>query len=331
MKKILLIGGTGALGVYLTEETVRMGYDVTVLSMDDMTSDIDNLHYVQHNAQDLEFMKEFVKNGYDAIVDFMIYKSVEIFKPFADLYLENTEHYVFLSSYRVYSGEYPITEETPRLLDIEKPADFVCPGEYSIYKAEQEDYIRSTGKKNWTFLRPSITYSKRRFQLTILEGHTFVWRMFKGKTVILPESAMDAQGTLSWAGDFGKAVSRLLFNPKAYCEAFTIGTAEHHTWREIAEMYKRIGGLKYITVDDDTFVNEVLRGNVYTRQQLTYDRCFNRIIDNTKLLNATGLKQEDFMPLEKGLAMELSNYVNDFQHPWYDQFMDEYLEKHGLE
>ncbi len=331
MKKILLIGGTGALGVYLTEETVRMGYDVTVLSMDDMTSDIDNLHYVQHNAQDLEFMKEFVKNGYDAIVDFMIYKTVDDCKPFADLYLNNTEHYVFLSSYRVYSGEYPITEETPRLLDIEKPADFVCPGEYSIYKAEQEDYIRSTGKKNWTFLRPSITYSKRRFQLTILEAHTFIWRMLNGKTVVLPESAMDAQGTLSWAGDFGKAVARLLFNPKAYCEAFTVGTAEHYTWREIAEIYKKIGGLKYITVDDDTFVNEVLRGNVYTRQQLTYDRCFNRVIDNTKLLNATGLKQEDFMPLEKGLAMELASYENNFRHPWYDKFMDEYLEKHGLE
>lgn len=331
MKNILLIGGNGALGVYLVKETLAMGYKVDVVCFEDAVSTNPNLTYIKHDGKDFQYMAGLVKKGYDTIVDFMLYYTVEEFKPFCDLYLTNTKHYLFLSTYRVYAGTYPVTEDSPRLLDIEKPGDFVNEYEYSIYKAQCEDYIISSGCNNWTILRPSITYSKNRFQLTILEADTFVWRMRHNKTVVLPEGAMDVQGTLTWAGDFGKAVSKLLFNPEAYCQAFTVSTAEHHTWREIAEIYKRIGGLKYITVDNDTFIYKVLQGNVYTKQQLLYDRCFNRIIDNSKLLRVTGLKQSDFMPLEKGLKMELDAYNGLLYNETLNQNIDSYLKEEGIE
>lgn len=331
MKKLLFIGGNGALGVYLTEYALKCGYKVDIVCGEEVTSNNPDLRYYTHNGKDFEFMSELVKNGYDAIVDFLIYNRLEDYKPFGEMYLKNTKHYVFLSSYRVYAGEYPVTENSPRLLDIEKPNDFVCEREYAIYKAEEEDFIRSTGYKNWTILRPSITYSKRRFQLTILEGNVFVWRMRRGKTVVLPESAMSVEGTLSWAGDFGKAVIRLIFNEKAYGEAFTVSTAEHHTWKEIAELYKELGGLKYITVDDETFINELYDGSPYAKQQLLYDRCYNRIIDNSKLLSVTGLKQSDYMKLGDGLKMELSAYDGEDCNEPLNTKMDELLKKLKIE
>ena len=331
-KKILLIGGNGALGVYLTEEALKVGYRVEVVCLEDEHSDDPNLTFINHSGKDFEFMSELVKNGYDAIVDFMVYPTLEEYIPFGNLYLQSTKHYLFLSTYRVYAGEYPITENSPRLLDVEKPTDFVCEKEYSIYKAEEEDYIRSTGYRNWTILRPSITYSKHRFQLTILEANTVVWRMRQGKTVILPEGAMNIQGTLSWAGDFGKSVIKLFFNEKAYGEAFTISTSEHHTWREIAEIYRKIGGLNYVTVDDKTFIDEIYDGNVYSYQQLKYDRCFNRVIDNAKLLEATGRKQSDYMKLEDGLRKELISYDDSSYIPGKtNDRMDQLLKKMGIE
>lgn len=330
-KKILLIGGNGALGVYLTEEALKAGYQTDVVCLENEHSDDPNLTFINHSGKDLAFMTELVKNEYDAIVDFMIYPILEEYVPFGNLYLRSTKHYLFLSTYRVYAGEYPITENSSRLLDIEKPSDFVCEKEYSIYKAEEEDCIRSTGYRNWTILRPSITYSKHRFQLTILEADTLVWRMRHGKTVILPEGAMDIQGTLSWAGDFGKSVIRLIRNEKAYGEAFTVSTSEHHTWREIAEIYRKIGGLNYVTVDDKTFIDELYDGSVYAYQQLNYDRCFNRIIDNTKLLEATGRKQSDFMKLEDGLRRELASYDGSLYSEKYNTRMDQLLAKMGIE
>ncbi len=330
MKKVLLVGGNGALGVYLTEEALKKGYKVDVLCFEDEISRNENLTYIRHDGKDYGFIKELLKNGYDAVVDFMIYDTVEEYKPFGDLYLKNTSHYLFLSTYRVYAGEYPITETSPRLLDVEKPSDFVNKYEYSIYKAEEENYIRSTGYKNWTILRPSITYSKHRFQLTILEADVLVWRMRRGKTVVLPEGAMDVQGTLSWAGDFGKSVVELLFNEKAYGEAFTVSTSEHHTWREIAEIYKKIGGLKYVTVDDDTFIKELYDGSVYAYQQLKYDRCYNRVIDNSKILAAAGRKQSDYMKLEDGLKKELAQYDGSLYYAPRNEKMDKLLEKMGI-
>ena len=90
--------------------------------------------------------------------------------------------------------------------------------------------------KNWTIVRPTITFSKYRFQLVTLEAPILIHRAMAGKTVLLPELAMDIQATMSWAGDVGKMFTRLVLNPKAYAESFSICTAEHHTWREIAAL-----------------------------------------------------------------------------------------------
>ena len=42
------------------------------------------------------------------------------------------------------------------------------------------------------------------------------------------------------------------------------------------------------------------------RNQLIYDRELNRVMDNSKILEITGMKQSELMPLEEGLRLELS-------------------------
>ncbi len=333
MKKILSIGGTGAMGIYLTPELLKMGYAVDVISLDEKTSDNENLRYIKANAMDDEFITEILKNGYDAIVDFMIYKSPR--KTFAKrmkLFLENTKHYLYFSSYRIYANkEVPIKETSPRLLDTETDPEFLSliDTEYSLYKAVGEDMLKESGYTNWSIIRPVITYSSFRFQLVTLEAQVVVRRMREGKTVILPESAMDKQATMCWAGDVAKMLARIILNEKAYAEAFTPSTSEHHTWREIAEIYGRIGGLKYAVVDDETYISLISDENyrTYASNQLKYDRLFDRIVDNSKVLSVTGMTQDEMMPLEKGLALELAALPADFK--WNSSIandrMDEYI------
>ena len=152
-------------------------------------------------------------------------------------------------------------------------------------------------------------------------------------SVVLPEKALDVQGTLSWAGDFATMVSRLILNPQAMKETYTVSTSEHHTWREMAEIYGEIGGLKYVGVDTEDFLNIVNPGNIHTRQQLTHDRFFNRVVDNTKILNHTGMKQSELMPLMEGLQKELRTFPKE-DITWgnseaYNR-MDEYLAAKGI-
>ncbi len=330
--KALLMGGSGALGVYLTQELLQKGYAVDVVCLEELLSTQEDLRYIKADGRNIDTVRSLLANRYDAVVDFMIYLSAEEYAPFCRLYLDSTAHYVFLSSYRVYADEqHLITEEAPRLLDVSRDEVLLHSGDYCIYKARQEDLLRASGYKNWTILRPAITYSKRRFQLTVLEAHVLVHRMRLGKTVVLPEPAMDVQATLSWAGDFGKAAARLIHNPKAFCETYTVSTAEHHTWREMAEIYRELGGLKYVTVDTETFLSLWSAREPLDRQQLVYDRYFTRVIDNSKLLEHTGLRQADFMPLREGLKRELDALPADYvwpKNPVNDR-MDAYLAAHG--
>lgn len=311
-KKILVPGGTGAMGVYLIPELLKMGYQVDVIALDVGETKSDALRYIQADAKNYDFIAEQLKNGYDAVVDFMLYPKREEYERFLPLYLNNTQHYIYLSSYRVYANEeQPVKETSPRLLDVSTDQVLLSSGDYCIYKAQGEDFLRSSEFDHFTIIRPAITYSKRRFQLITMEYPLVVRRMLEGKTLVLPEAAMNVQATMSWAGDVAKMIARLLLNPKAYRETYSVCTAEHHTWGEIAEMYARIGGLKYCTTDTDTFLQIISPNNIYARQQLVYDRYFERIMDNSKILEVTGMKQSELMPLEQGLAMELAGFPKD--------------------
>jgi hypothetical protein len=132
--------------------------------------------------------------------------------------------------------------------------------------------------------------------------------------LVLPREALSVQATMSWAGDVAKMFSRLLFHPAAFRECFTLATAEHRTWGEIAAYYRELIGLQYVAADTEDYL-KIMGGTAGARYQLTYDRLFNRIVDNSKILRVTGLKQEEIMPLRSGLQKELSALPKDTLWP----------------
>lgn len=324
MKKILVPGGTGAMGVYLVPILLDMGYKVDVISLIEKEPDHPNVRYIKDNCLDINVMKEYLKNDYDAVVDFMIYReSRNAHEPYIDMYLENTSHYIYFSTYRVYANEeHPIKETSPRLLDASKDERLLESKDYCIHKAIGENYLKNSGKTNWTIVRPAITFSKMRFQLVTMEFNLVVRSMLEGTTLLLPKEALNVQATMSWAGDVAKMISRIVLNDKAMGETYSLCTAEHNTWGEVAEMYKRIGGLKYLAVDKETYLNVLFNGSIGSRWQLEYDRLFDRIMDNTKILDLCGMKQSELMPLEEGLKYEFSHFPRDFKwdpSPTYDR------------
>jgi len=326
-RKVLVLGGTGAMGVYLVPELASRGYEVCVVSLDDPVFDSPRISHVKADATDVEVLNKLLKGTFDAIVDFLMYPG-DAFMARHALLLDSTSHYVFLSTYRVYDGvETPIRETSPRLLDSSRDAAFLATDDYALFKARGEDVLRNSKYDNWTIVRPAITYSKRRFQLVTLEAPVVVARALKGLPVVLPEAALSVQATMSWAGDLARMFAGILLNPEALCEAFTFATAEHRTWGEIADYYRDIIGLDYVSVPTEEYVR-ILGGSPGIRYQLAYDRLFDRVIDNAKMLRVAGLKQADFMPLRSGLERELTALPKDAAWPdasavW--ERMDAYL------
>ncbi|MBQ7178850.1 MAG: NAD-dependent epimerase/dehydratase family protein [Victivallales bacterium] len=311
MANILLMGGTGAMGVYLRQILVERGDNVFVTTRAEHR-DEKGIRFLQGNAHDLDFLKRIVaETKPDAMVDFMIYYT-ESFRRRVQTLLSMSPQYVFISSYRVFAEAEPIVEDSPRLLDVIEDETYLKTDEYALTKARQEDALRSSGKHNWTIVRPAITYSKERFQFGVLEAPIICWRALHNLPVIMPRQMLDHQTTMTWGGDVARMIAGLTGNPLALGEDFNCATAEHHTWREVAEIYGRAIGLRVFPCT----VEEYIWGP--NKYQIMYDRMFNRVMDNSKVLRVTGIKQDSFVSLEDGLSRELAEFKEHPHYKWQD-------------
>ena len=333
MKKVLVIGATGAMGRYLVPELVELGYDVTGVGLDDVAPWTVNAKYVKGDSFDKLFLVDLLKEKFDGIVNFMTYGR----HPFSDyykLFLNNTDHYIFLSSCRVYDDkEQPVRETSPRLWDTTEDRELKNSDDYCIYKAQNEDLLMNSSYDNWTIVRPATTFSTMRLQLVTLEFRNCIARALMGKKVVLPIQAKDKPATLSWGGDVAKMIARILFKEEAKRESYNVCSAESKTWGEIADYYKELAGLEAVWVDKEEYLAvRNPEGSLTARWQLEYARLFHRVTDNSKVLALTGLKQEDMMPIYDGLKLEIGNIPKDYvpEDTELGLRMDEYIKKYNL-
>ena len=333
MKKVLVLGATGAMGRYLIPELVGLNYDVTGVGLEESAPWQVNAKYVQGNAFDKDFIGSLLKGKFDGIINFMEYGKVP-FSEYYQLFLDNTDHYIYLSTCRVYDDkEQPIKETSPRLLNSSEDEVLKASHDYCIYKAQDEDLLMASPYDNFTIVRPATTFSTMRLQLVTLEFKNSVARALMGKKVILPIQAKDKPATLSWGGDVAKMIAHILFKKEAKRECYNVCSSEHRTWGEIAEYYHGLVGLEAVWVDKEDYLSILSpEGRINVRWQLEYARLFRRITDNSKVLAMTGLKQEDMMSMYDGLKLEIGNIPQDYtpEDTPVGLRMDEYLKNHNL-
>ena len=304
MKKVLLIAGGGTLGTYTAKELLNKGCAVDVICLEDYTSNNPKLCYHKAKA-DLNYLTEFLKDKYyDGIVNFIHYYVPDMYKPVHKLLTSKTDQLIFLSSYRVYAeSKQPLTEEAPFLADVVEDEEFLKSEDYAVPKAICEKFLREeSGTENWTVVRPVISFSDKRFDLVTVSGHEIIDAARSGKTVILPEAAKKLTAGLDWAGNSGKLIANLLFKKECLGEAYTVSSGQNLTWGEVADIYTRLTGVNFRWADTEEYVSTGHGGN-----GLFYDRLYDRAVDNTKILKATGFKNEDFTSIEDGIKIELNN------------------------
>lgn len=334
MKKVLVLGATGAMGRYLVPELVKMNYEVTGVALDETAPwPTDKAKYIKGDAFDKVFLESLLEQKFDGIVNFMCYGYYD-FSDYYEMFLNNTEHYIFLSSCRVYDDkEQPITETSPRLWDSSENEVLRASHDYCIYKAQQEDLLAASSYDNWTVVRPATTFSTMRLQLVTLEFANCVGRALMGKKVVLPIQAKDKPATLGWGGNVAQMIARTLFKDQARREVYNVCSAEYRTWEEIAGYYHDLVGLEAVWVDKEDYL-KILSPKVTNgvRWQLEYARLFRRITDNSKVLALTGLKQEKLVSMYDGLKLEIGNIPKDYvpRDTPVGIRMDEYIKNHNL-
>lgn len=307
--KILLLGGTGAMGVHLTEILSQMGVNVFVTSRNERINK-HGVTYIQGDAHNSSFIKTIISQYlWDAVVDFMTY-STEEFRQRVHLFLSSTKQYIFLSSSRVYANnDAPITEDSPRLLDICEDLDYLSTDEYALCKAREENLLKDSGRKNWTIIRPYVTFSTYRLQLSALEKEFWLYRALKGRPIFFSNDLSDKETAFTYGYDVAKGIASLIGKDEALGESFHIIGDESIKWSEVLTIYldaieKNIGFRPKIIMLEKW--EPFLGGNEF---QVKWDRLYNRKFDNTKIKQF--IDTSSFQPLRLSLTSCVSKFISD--------------------
>lgn len=307
--KVLMLGGTGAMGAAIINTLGNnKQYNLYVTSRKKRKSRYNNVFYIQGNAKDDTFLSNTLKDEYDVIIDFMVYKSYELSKRI-DLLTESTNHYIFLSSARVFdNSKEPIIESSNRLIDYTTDENYKQTEEYAIEKGLEENLIQGSNNTNWTIIRPYITYNNNRLQLGVYEKELWLYRLLNNKPVAFSKEVAEKETTLTYALDVANFIIAIL-NKKEFCgQSFNVVTDEHIKWEEVLDIYINIlkkhnynPKISTIKVEDEFGYKY---GNKY---QLIYDRMYNRIFDNKKIQDYC--KEIKFTKTREGLEKCLEEFV----------------------
>ena len=282
-KKILLLGGTGAMGAYLVELLSQRDDVLCYVTSRSARSDYANISYLQGNAQESSFLHNILEmNHWDCIVDFMVY-STEQFRERANLLLQSTKHYVFISSARVYAdSDEQLTEESPRLLDVCTDLDYLSTDEYALTKARQEDILINSTFRNWTILRPSKTYGSLRIQLGSQEKEIWLYDALHDRSVTIPKDVIDKYVTFSSGMDAAKCIEKAIDCNLTLGEIYNITGDLQCTWREVLGLY--IGVFKSFNKNLKVKILDKWEpwqgGSFY---QVKYSTALNRKVCNDKI------------------------------------------------
>ncbi len=302
--KILVLGGTGAMGSFLVP-ILSNKCNVFVTSRSERESS-NNVTYIKGNAHDLTFLEELLVGGhYHAIIDFMHYSTSEYAKRYTML-LDSTDQLFFMSSSRVYAEHHgKITEECPRLLDVSKDKDFLITDDYALAKARQEDILRKSGRKNWTIIRPYMTYSPYRMDWGFYPKELWLYRVLKGRSVLFPKDVASNLTTLTYGLDVANAIACLVGHEAALGETFNVTNDISYTWREVIEAYKSAIESRGYEVRIKYIDRPIIKSEYIYR----YDRAFHRQFDNSKIRSYTNIAE--FTDTMKGVKMCVNMFLDN--------------------
>lgn len=296
--KILIFGGTGAMGTHLVKILTSPDNELYVTSRSERKTA--GVTYIKGNAHEYDFVNEIVhKYGrFNCIVDFMNYKTEE-FQKNIDFLLSSTDQYVYLSSARVFSDiDSIIVENSPRLLDVTTDKDYLRTDEYALAKARQENILMSSAKRNWTIIRPYITYSEARLQLGIYEKEQWLSRAIRNKKIVFSYDIASHYTTLTYGLDVSTMISKIIGCKHSLGEAYNIAGNFTIKWSDVVDIYTTELE-KYLKHKPVVCYTETAVASDFQKYQYKYDRLYDRKFDCKKILQVTGISE--FTTLQEGI------------------------------
>ncbi|XP_074567449.1 chloroplast stem-loop binding protein of 41 kDa b, chloroplastic [Curcuma longa] len=240
-RKILIMGGTRFIGVFLSRILVKDGHQVTLFtrgkapitqqlpgeSDQDYADFKSKILHLKGDRKDFEFVKtSLAAEGFDVVYDINGREASEV-EPILDA-LPKLEQFIYCSS----AGVYLKSDLLPHF-----ETDAVDPKSRHKGKLETESSLDSRGV-NWTSLRPVYIYGPLNYNPV---EEWFFHRLKAGRPIPIPNSGIQIT-QLGHVKDLARAFVTVLGNPKASKQVYNISGSKYVTFDGLARACAKAAG-----------------------------------------------------------------------------------------
>ncbi|KAM1749403.1 hypothetical protein FF1_010240 [Malus domestica] len=240
-KKILIMGGTRFIGVFLSRLLVKEGHQVTLFTRGkapitqqlpgesdaDYTDFASKILHLKGDRKDYDFVKSSLSaEGYDVVYDINGREAEEVVPIIEGL--PKLEQYIYCSS----AGVYLKSDQLPHF-----EIDAVDPKSRHKGKLETESLLESKGV-NWTSIRPVYIYGPLNYNPV---EEWFFHRLKAGRPIPVPNSGIQIT-QLGHVKDLATAFIKVLGNEKASKQVFNISGDKYVTFDGLAKACAKAAG-----------------------------------------------------------------------------------------
>ena len=242
--RILIMGGTRFIGVYLTKTLVAQGHEVVLFNRGNNPPPVSGIEQIQGDRKDPEQLKEKLANSsFDVVFD-NNGRELSDTQPLVEILGDRLQHFVYVSS----AGVYQKSHQMPHI-----EGDKVDPNSRHKGKHHTEAYLADSGIP-WTSIRPTYIYGPQNYN--DLEAWFFD-RLTRDRPIPIPGNGLHMT-QFGHIQDLADAMAAAIGNSQAKGQIYNISGDRYVTFDGLALACAEAVGkpaekVKLIHYDPDRF------------------------------------------------------------------------------
>lgn len=218
--RILIMGGTRFIGVYLTKILVAQGHEVVLFNRGNKPAPIEGVQQIHGDRTNPTQLKEtLAQQQFEAIFD-NNGRELSDTQPLVEIFKDSVQHFIYMSS----AGVYLKSDQMPHI-----EGDPVDPKSRHKGKYDTEAYLESQSVP-FTSIRPTYIYGPQNYNE--LEAWFFD-RIVRDRPIPIPANGLHIT-QLGHVQDLAQAMSQVLGNQQAIRQIYNVSGDRYITFDGLA-------------------------------------------------------------------------------------------------
>ena len=206
--RILIMGGTRFIGVYLTKILAAQGHEVVLFNRGNKPVPVSGVQQIQGDRTNFDQLKDKLSTEEFNVVFDNNGRELSDTKPLGEIFKGRIQHFVYMSS----AGVYLKSDQMPHI-----EGDATDPKSRHLGKCETETYLAESGLP-WTSIRPTYIYGPQNYN--DLEAWFFD-RIVRDRPIPIPGNGMHFT-QLGHCQDLARAMAAVLGNESAIGQIYNV-------------------------------------------------------------------------------------------------------------